>query len=164
MVKNIVTHCPRCKLLHLDEGIWKHKPHKTHLCLNCGETWRPYPHATCGVAPMWTFEEVQVLLKNLNNYAVETGWHFALAGGVLCNGASAHDVDIIAYPRTSTKSKREDLYGLLGRLWVRRLTAKELHKHWKAKGGKDRKHVEVWQTPTGKRVDLFILGDKRRWW
>lgn len=113
---------------------------------------------------MWTFEDVRPLLKMLNDSAEETGWHFALAGGVLNEGHSAHDLDIIAYPRTSTKSDRKQLRYLLNRLhWTLRMPVQELHKHWKAKGSKDRKHVEVWQTGTGRRVDLFILGDKPGW-
>jgi hypothetical protein len=163
-IKDIVTHCPRCKILHLDEDEWYDRKHKTHLCLNCGETWRPFNYPTRGVRPMWTLDEVRTLLGNLEKFAEETGWHFALAGGVLREGHSAHDLDLIAYPRTSTNSDRHMLRFLLTRVgWTLRVPAKEMHGHWKAKGSKDRKHVEVWRTGNGRRVDLFILGDNPGW-
>ncbi len=112
----------------------------------------------------WTLAQAQELIRTLDKYAAETGWHFALAGGVLRNGSSNHDLDLIAYPRTSTDSSREKLRQLLEdcNMWLR-MDVKEMHGHWKAKGSKDRKHVEVWQTYDGKRVDLFILGDKPGW-
>lgn len=42
--------CPKCKVPHLDEGVWATKPHKTHLCLDCGHLWRPANFPTVGVA------------------------------------------------------------------------------------------------------------------
>lgn len=113
---------------------------------------------------MWTLIEAQNLIAALEDYAEETGWHFALAGGVLRNGRSAHDLDLIAYPRTSTSSDRKQLRFMLKRAgWWLRVPVNEMHGHWKNKGSKDRKHVEVWQTSSGKRVDLFILGDNPGW-
>lgn len=113
---------------------------------------------------MWTLEEVQKLIKGLEVYSTSYGWHFALAGGVLRKGSSDHDLDLIAYPRTSTNSDRNDLrYLLTCQGWQLRVPKKEMHGHWKAKGSKDRKHVEVWQTSDGRRVDLFILGDSPGW-
>lgn len=41
--------CPSCGARHLDTGEWYNKPHKTHLCLECGRTWRPFDHNTRGV-------------------------------------------------------------------------------------------------------------------
>lgn len=50
-IVDIVTHCPECGLLHLDEGEWRDRPHKTHLCAKCGALWRPNnDHHTRGVA------------------------------------------------------------------------------------------------------------------
>lgn len=109
---------------------------------------------------MWTLEEAQRLISTLDSVADTTGWHFALAGGVMRKGSSEHDLDLIAYPRTSTKSDRNMLRFILGALgWRLRVPVKEMHVYWKEKGSKDRKHVEVWQTSDKRRVDLFILGD-----
>jgi hypothetical protein len=46
--------CPKCGARHLDEGEWATRPHRTHLCLACGETWRPSERATVGVGPSVT--------------------------------------------------------------------------------------------------------------
>lgn len=41
--------CPTCNALHIDEGEFATKPHHTHTCQSCGETWRPAIVATVGV-------------------------------------------------------------------------------------------------------------------
>lgn len=43
------TWCPDCGFQHIDEGEWATRPHKTHLCGNCGREWRPAPVSTVGV-------------------------------------------------------------------------------------------------------------------
>lgn len=42
-------HCPACGELHVDEGVWAVKPHKTHECQRCGMLWRPCARPTVGV-------------------------------------------------------------------------------------------------------------------
>ena len=42
-------YCPKCETMHLDEGEWETRPHKTHQCQGCGHEWRPFPFATVGV-------------------------------------------------------------------------------------------------------------------
>lgn len=42
--------CPYCGQQHVDAGEWATKPHRTHLCLHCHKTWRPYEVATYGMA------------------------------------------------------------------------------------------------------------------
>lgn len=32
--------CPKCHAKHVDEGEWETRPHRTHLCLSCGNEWR----------------------------------------------------------------------------------------------------------------------------
>lgn len=49
MVEPLVILCPDCHRIHLDEGEWATRPHRTHLCLHCGHTWRPREHATVGI-------------------------------------------------------------------------------------------------------------------
>lgn len=41
--------CPACDLLHIDEGEWATRPHRTHLCSGCGHEWRPSERPTVGV-------------------------------------------------------------------------------------------------------------------
>lgn len=45
----VTIYCPKCETMHLDDGEWATRPHKTHLCLECGQEWRPFPYATVGV-------------------------------------------------------------------------------------------------------------------
>lgn len=42
--------CPKCATPHVDEGEWATRPHKTHLCVKCGNEWRPFEYPTVGVA------------------------------------------------------------------------------------------------------------------
>lgn len=48
----MVLVCPECGILHIDDGIWATKPHRTHRCQSpvCGHEWRPAAVATVGVA------------------------------------------------------------------------------------------------------------------
>jgi hypothetical protein len=47
----LTLHCPACHTLHVDEGEWATRPHKTHQCQNCQHEWRPCDYPTVGVAP-----------------------------------------------------------------------------------------------------------------
>lgn len=35
--------CPNCEVPHVDEGAWAVRPHRRHLCANCGYIWRIDP-------------------------------------------------------------------------------------------------------------------------
>lgn len=48
--KLITTWCPRCSRQHFDLGVWRHRPHKTHLCAGCGAEWTPEDYETYGVS------------------------------------------------------------------------------------------------------------------
>ena len=52
LIWDVVTHCPKCGKIHLDEGEWYNRPHKTHLCQHCGELWRYAEVYTRGVATL----------------------------------------------------------------------------------------------------------------
>lgn len=111
----------------------------------------------------WTFNEARMTIVLLEELAKEqhAGWHFALAGGVLLRGSSTHDVDIIAFPHVTLAGNRKALRRVLRTCgWYLRMKAWELHKYWRRKGSPDRKHVEVWKTTDGRRVDLMIMGDR----
>ncbi len=45
----MILRCPYCWTVHIDEGEWATRPHRTHKCEHCGETWRPANIATVGV-------------------------------------------------------------------------------------------------------------------
>jgi hypothetical protein len=47
----IVTNCPQCGALHVDEGEWATRPHRTHQCMECSAQWRPKETNTVGVKP-----------------------------------------------------------------------------------------------------------------
>lgn len=44
-------YCPECGEMHIDEGEWATRPHKTHQCQKCKHEWRPFSVPTVGVAP-----------------------------------------------------------------------------------------------------------------
>jgi transposase-like protein len=45
----MLIYCPECSERHLDVGEFATKPHHTHACQYCGETWRPAVVYTIGV-------------------------------------------------------------------------------------------------------------------
>jgi hypothetical protein len=47
--KEMLLHCPACGKQHLDEGVWRHRVHRKHLCQHCGHLWRPFEFPTVGV-------------------------------------------------------------------------------------------------------------------
>lgn len=48
----IVTHCPQCGELHVDQDEWATtRWHRTHQCLSCSAQWRPKDINTVGVKP-----------------------------------------------------------------------------------------------------------------
>jgi hypothetical protein len=64
---DMVLHCPKCGLRHVDEAegegdeattqrldVWRNPPHRSHLCHGCGHIWRPADVPTNGVAAIKT--------------------------------------------------------------------------------------------------------------
>ena len=46
----MILRCPQCGVQHIDRDEWATtRVHRTHLCANCGQEWRPYEYATVGV-------------------------------------------------------------------------------------------------------------------
>ncbi len=41
--------CPKCGILHIEEGEWAATPHKKHQCRMCGNRWEPRSYSTFGV-------------------------------------------------------------------------------------------------------------------
>lgn len=55
-VVNMILHCPKCGLQHVDapDGEWTNPPHRSHLCHGCGCIWRPADVPTNGVKQIET--------------------------------------------------------------------------------------------------------------
>jgi hypothetical protein len=49
VLEPLVLLCPACGRQHIDEGDLAVDPHVEHVCLDCGNVWRPREHATVGV-------------------------------------------------------------------------------------------------------------------
>ncbi len=45
----MLLRCPNCTAVHIDEGEWATRPHKTHRCQLCRCDWRPANVPTVGV-------------------------------------------------------------------------------------------------------------------
>lgn len=75
----------------------------------------------------WTLDDALALIRSLQPAAMESGWCLMLAGGVLNNGFSANDLDLLAYPR-DRDAVRQRLLNLLpeGR-WSRSAVSDVFH-------------------------------------
>jgi hypothetical protein len=53
---NMILHCPTCGQAHIDMATpgWINPPHRSHLCMFCGEIWRPADVPTNGVLNIQT--------------------------------------------------------------------------------------------------------------
>lgn len=68
---DMILHCPKCHAQHIDasepvpvqtaaglvargDPSWNNPPHRSHLCRQCGNIWRPADVATNGVAAIKT--------------------------------------------------------------------------------------------------------------
>ena len=52
-----ILFCPVCGEQHVDKGEWATKPHRTHLCEECGHTWRPFEASTIGAVFPYDFDK-----------------------------------------------------------------------------------------------------------
>ena len=50
----MILYCPECSSIHVDEGEWTTRPHKTHQCQTCWNEWRPANVPTVGVKALET--------------------------------------------------------------------------------------------------------------
>lgn len=58
---------------------------------------------------MWNIEEVAPLMGKMNALALHANFNLGLGGGVLNNGYSNKDLDIICLPRSRKFANREEL-------------------------------------------------------
>lgn len=83
----LVLYCPECKFQHIDADEWLTRPHKTHLCLQCGHEWAPANFPTVGVEwvsddfmgswakpTSFTVEEQQTMLQALFDVVEPRGY------------------------------------------------------------------------------------------
>lgn len=107
---------------------------------------------------MWTAKTAAEFLHRLRSVASSAHFCVGLAGSVLFDGKSAHDLDVILFPLSTDMCDEKYLRYRLGT----KLAMKVLHNEavvratWRSKGSKDEKRVEVWSYE-GRRVDLFFL-------
>lgn len=84
----------------------------------------------------------------------------ALTGSVLEKGRSEKDIDIILYPYDTSKAL--PFTHVQAMLRTRGLTPRYdvgvVRERWRKLGSGDMKHVEVWRTSSGRRVDVFFFG------
>lgn len=59
--------------------------------------------------PMWVLEEVAPLLGRMNGLALHCNFNLGLGGGVLNEGYSHKDLDIICLPRSRKNANRQEL-------------------------------------------------------
>lgn len=106
----------------------------------------------------WTLSDALALARELWSPLMDRGWHVGITGSVMYRGSSSKDLDLIAYPRCTTTSKRARLTAYLRSIgWRLRSPASVTREVWRERGGTDEKHVEVWQTPDGRRVDVMVM-------
>lgn len=106
----------------------------------------------------WTLEEASAFIDALHQ-KLQPHYCVGLTGGVLYRGRSRHDLDVIVFPSKSDHWKPAEVQILLvsAGLWLVR-TREEVRREWGQRyKSNDRKHVEIWQTSEGKRVDVFFL-------
>jgi hypothetical protein len=107
---------------------------------------------------MWTLEEALELIRSLQDPLARAGYGVGLAGGVLINGKSDHDLDVIVYPLDSTVQNRRDVERQLIMCGLDlKFDLQYVRKMWAKKKSHDQKHVEVWEDSQGRRIDIFLL-------
>lgn len=110
----------------------------------------------------WDFVSGLEWARDIETALVPAGWHCALAGSVLHRGSSTHDLDLVVFPHeretgVSDRQLRKLADALRGLRMTRKRTVRQIHRYWRTKGSHDCKHVETWQTPNGRRIDLLVL-------
>lgn len=108
---------------------------------------------------MWTLESGVAFVRRLQLVASYAGYEVALAGSVLTRGRSSKDLDVVLFPRSTSVVNLEGLRILLTSTGILRLAHDRdtVTARWRRIGSDDEKHVEVWVTAEGLRVDLFFL-------
>lgn len=113
----------------------------------------------------WTLKQGLVVAREVEIIAALHSWHVALGGGVMLNGTSEHDLDLIfypdkAHPSIDLKKRKEILCQFLTNMgWEIYRSSAEMRTFWVKRYGPDhdQKCVEVWKDPKGRRVDFIWM-------
>lgn len=103
--------------------------------------------------PLWTLEEAIDLCRKIENELEEYGYHCALTGGVLYNGSSTKDVDIMIYPHSEKTYNFESAVEVLTKYCNVSDIKKIIDDDDKYPDCKDIRYARY----NGKRVDLFFV-------
>jgi hypothetical protein len=101
---------------------------------------------------IWTLDQACKFCIKLHDHLMPFGYDVGLTGGILFNGKSDKDIDVIIYPLKRMSANYAAMYQALPNFGLKfiRLPNKNLGYT------DDGKHVEVWEFEN-KRVDLFFL-------
>lgn len=107
---------------------------------------------------MWKIAEALQLVNDLQRDVNKVHWNVVLGGSVLYKGKSDKDLDLVFFPFDTSLAKVSRLQDKLEEQgWTRTHNVEQMWAHWRHKGSNDRKHVEIYRTEDGKRIDVFIL-------
>lgn len=106
----------------------------------------------------WDLESGLVFVRVLERELRVAGYHVGIVGGVLHRGASVNDLDVVVYPRDTTRRNTGRARRVLERLgMVCQSSVRDTWTRWALHGSADRKCVDVWSTLDGRRVDVFWM-------
>jgi hypothetical protein len=107
---------------------------------------------------MWHLYDASMFAQTIIPPLREAGWGCALGGSVLEHGWSGHDLDLVVFPRNTNSINRVLLDRVFFDAGMRLVhSVQTVHAGWRKQGSFDQKHVEVWETADGRRVDIFLL-------
>lgn len=101
---------------------------------------------------IWTSEQAHAFCVKLHHFLMPLGYDIGLTGGVLWNGSSSKDIDIIVYPLKRSSSDFDVMHRSLPNFGLQFVRLPNNNQGY----ADDGKKVEVWKFE-GKRVDLFFL-------
>lgn len=109
----------------------------------------------------WTTQEALTFIRGLEPVVNEIGYSLAMAGSLVHGeeGVPRKDLDLIVFPLHQNKGDPKELHRVLTAQGLSlRLTVDQIQLFWRSQlGSDDTKHVEMWLTSEGKRIDLFLL-------
>jgi predicted nucleotidyltransferase len=105
----------------------------------------------------WDLIEACAFIRIIAPELLRAGWGVGLTGSVLLHGFSRNDLDIIVYPQSKQDQELEKLYQVLSLHCTLEVDYDMVQASWRRIGSKDTKRVQVWRTPNGKKLDVFIL-------
>ena len=107
---------------------------------------------------LWTLDEATKLIAQIEKEVSALGFHCGLTGSILLKGESNHDLDIIIYPHDTSSSVLNEATSALANILIKKVTRGRVAAYWERRQiSNDTKHVEIWETKDGKRVDVFFL-------